>query len=126
MRQDTEALSEPHRALLAANGVKAESLRFILRTGTSTDVGLWTGGRRVWLACDGGRILLFAAGRRPYFEAIRFADAMDTRYNHLTGCIALGPCEPRVRNLKAPPDMGCRFLDVLGIEYGRVMPAGVA
>jgi hypothetical protein len=124
VRQDTTALREQHRALLAANGVQVESLRFVSRTGTSTDVGLWTGGRCVWLACDDRRIFLFAAGRMPYFEVIPFADAGETRYNHITGHIALGPCRPRVCNLEMPPDMGCRFLDVMGIEYGKVVPPG--
>lgn len=120
---DTAALREPQRALLSANGVKVESLRFLTRTGTVTDVGLWTGGRRVWVACEKDRILLFATGKCCYFEAIPFAEARDTRYNHIRGEIALGPCEPRVRSLEVPPDVGCRFLDVLGIEYGRVLPA---
>jgi hypothetical protein len=124
VRQDTASLREQHRALLAANGVEVESLRFLVRTGALTDVGQWTGMRRVWLACEDRRILLFAAGKRPYFEAIPFADARDSRYNHVKGAIALGPCEPRVRNLEISPDMGCRFLDVLGIEYGRVLPSG--
>jgi hypothetical protein len=124
LRRDIGSLREKHLALLAANGVKAESLRFIARTGASTDVGLWTGGRRVWLACDEARIYLFAAGRRPYFEAIPFAEAGETRYNHIIGQIALGPCQPRVRSLELPPDAGCRFLDVLGIEYGKVVPPG--
>jgi hypothetical protein len=124
VRQDTAALREPHRALLAGNGVKVESLRFLIQTGASIDVGQWTGGRSVWLACEDQRILLFAVGKAPYFETIPFAEARDTRYNHIKGEIALGPCESRVRNLEMSPDMGCRFLDVLGIEYGRVLPSG--
>ena len=117
-------LRESERALLAGAGIEAGSLAWLVRSGSLTDVGLWTGRRRVRVGWAGWNLVLFAPGRRPYLETVRPAEARGSFYNHVTGEVVLGPCQPRVRTLAMRPEDGCRLLDVLGVEYGKQVPRG--
>lgn len=69
-----------------ANG---ESPALVLATDTKVDVGQWLRRGRVSVACFAGRVVVFAAGRRPYAEEFPVAQLTGSFYNFLTGELVL-------------------------------------
>lgn len=84
---------------------------YLVRTRTRVDTGSWLGKSRVWAACCGEGLVLFAAGERPYAERIPAARLRESFYNHVTAEVALAPATGAgVRTLKVPPVEGLRLL----------------
>jgi hypothetical protein len=107
-------MSRRERALLdAARG--GRPVRYVVRTGTRTDVGSWICGGRIWAAVAEGELVLLAYGKRPYTERLALADLRGTRYNALTGQLALaGVGTAAIRRLKLPPVEGRRMQAEMG------------
>ena len=76
----------------------------LLKTSSTMDVGQWFLNGRVWIACFAERVVMFAAGKRPYAEEIPVAELAKSFYNFLTGELALAPAlAAKVRRVKLAP-----------------------
>jgi hypothetical protein len=110
----------PRRTRAMAEGLIAgQEVFLVVRTGTKVDVGSWIARGRVWLAVLGDSLVVVAsgiAGPRPLAERIPFSRLRESRYNHVTGQLALAPAtlapaaRAGVRGLSLAPIEGCQVL----------------
>ena len=81
------------------------------KTNTRIDVGSWFRKPQIWACVTDQKLVLFAAGDRPYAEQIPLDELQQSEYNHVTGEIVLAPVESlQVNRLKLPPILGLQVL----------------
>jgi len=105
----------PYRErFLAEQFLGARDVYLAVPTRTRIDVGSWLLRGRVWLFALADELALVACGacgRRWYVRRIAYADLLDSRYNHVTGQLALAGAGPLpFRGLKMPPLEGYQVL----------------
>lgn len=89
---------------LAQGTAPDEALGACVATGSGVDVGSWFGKRRLYVFVLRGRLLLVAAGPRPYVDTVPFEALGGSIYNHVTGELILAPVDyTRVNRLKLTP-----------------------
>jgi len=82
----------PARSRRLAEGlIGSDAVYLLARTGTTVDVGRWLRRGRVWVAALGEALVLVAGGPRPLAERIDYDRLGESRYNHVTGQLALAP-----------------------------------
>jgi hypothetical protein len=103
-------MSSAERAL-AQSALGASEVFVLLGTTSRVDVGGWLRGGRVWAAALADRLVLFAAGERPYCEELPYARLRGSVYNPVTGELVLAPAEEaRVTRLRLSPLDGYQML----------------
>ncbi len=99
---------------LAEGLIGDDAVRLVLRTRTKADVGQWFLRGRVWLVALDEALVLTAAvwgGPRPLAERIEYTRLRESRYNHVTGQLALSPATVAgVRGLSLGPIEGRQVL----------------
>jgi len=81
-------------ASLLLRQIEGRGLFMLVRTDTKVDVGSWLGKGRVWMAVldDSLAVAASAPGcKQPLAEMIPFSRLRRSRYNHVTGQLALAP-----------------------------------
>ncbi len=98
-----QLLGDPEKRL-AEELFQADPVYTLDKTETTADVGHWLSNGIVWAATTADRLILFAAGRRPYVEEIPFGMLRKSVYNQVTGEIVLGPAKDlKTTKLRMPP-----------------------
>jgi len=83
-------------------------------TGTRVDTGGWMGRRRIVAAAMADRLILLAAGAKPFVESIAFQKLQESLYNHVTGELVLAPATgASLRALDLPSLDAQRLLDMI-------------
>ena len=86
----------------------------VARTGTKVDVGSWLLRGRVWVLALSDSLAILAcgaAGLRIRAETIPYEKLRRSRYNHVTGELALAPVgAPGIRGLRVDPLTGYQVL----------------
>jgi hypothetical protein len=83
----------------------------LVRTRTRVDVGHWLGWGRVWLACLGDTLAVFAPGRNARAHLVRYDKIRESTYNHVTGELLLVPAPGLdLRRLAVSPTDGRQIL----------------
>ena len=99
---------------LAEQLIGSEDVFVAARTGTKIDVGSWLLRGRVWLFAVRGGLVVVACGlcgRNVRAERIPFEQLRESRYNHVTGELALAPVKGLpFRGLKLDPIDGYQIL----------------
>jgi hypothetical protein len=101
----------PGEGRLLAGAAAAETPSWMFRTRTTVDVGSWLRKRRIWACLMSRDLVLVASGKRPFTEVVPLRQLGESRYNHVTGELLLGPADG-VRNvrLRMPPFEGYEVL----------------
>lgn len=79
------------RGLLEARGLAAAPVRFAAASATRIDTGGWLAGGPLWVAVVGERLVLAAAGQKPYLLDLPAAALSQAVYNHVTGTVVFRP-----------------------------------
>ncbi|MBI2192491.1 MAG: hypothetical protein HYU36_10960 [Planctomycetes bacterium] len=96
---------------LAEELLGSHPIFLFFRTETRADVGRWFSRGRVAAAATDRDLVLFAAGPRPYAEAIPFTNLHRSLYNHVTGELILAPArEVRLTRIQISPADGYQLL----------------
>jgi hypothetical protein len=105
----------PYRErFLADQLLAADDIFAVARTGTKVDVGSWLLRGRVWVFAL-ARSLAYVAcgpcGSRCHAARLPYARLRDSRYNHVTGELALSPATGLpFRGLRLDPIVACQIL----------------
>ncbi len=99
---------------LADKLVDGRDVYAVIRTKTKVDVGSWLARGRVWIVALADSLVFVAVGlggSRPLAEIIAYDRLGKSRYNHVTGQLALSPAKiAGVRGLRLPPIEGRQVL----------------
>ncbi|MBN2301854.1 MAG: hypothetical protein JXN60_04995, partial [Lentisphaerae bacterium] len=105
------AIVQPAIFRLIEQHADPNSLFFIVKTATSTDVGSWISKRKIWACCLAEELLLIAGGQKPFIEKTAFRQLTDSMYNHVTANLMLAPAEQlTVKRLKMSPHDAAQVL----------------
>ncbi len=105
-----EAMSRQERELLQEMAGEAP-VYYLVHSESRVDVGHWFSRGALWAATTDTELVLFAVGKRPFFEKVPFAYLRKSMYNHVTGEVILAPAEStRVHGVKVTPEQGYQVL----------------
>ena len=91
--------------------------RLCLRTDTRVDVGGWIRNAPAWLCLTAEHVIVLAAGRRPYSQAIPLAEAAASTYCHASGTLVIAPTETlKIHRLAMSPADAIRVLNEMKTE----------
>ena len=89
----------------------------VIRTRTRVDVGMWFRKGRVWACMQRTELILLAQGERPWVQRIAYESLRESRYNHVTAEVALGPGEDLpLGSLRVRPLEGIELLTSIGTK----------
>lgn len=88
-----------------------DRVTYLVHSQTHVDVGRWFSKGALWAAAASTELVLFAAGKRPFFEKVPYAYLGKSLYNHVTGEVILAPAEStRTSGLRLTPEQGYQLL----------------
>lgn len=89
----------------------------LIRTRSRVDVGMWWRKGRVWVSMQPGELVLLAQGKSVWMERITNDALRESRYNHVTGEVALAPKEDLpLKTLRVKPLEGIEILKSIGTK----------
>ncbi|MDA0321577.1 MAG: hypothetical protein O2923_02515 [Verrucomicrobia bacterium] len=89
----------------------------LIRTRTRVDVGMWFRKGRVWACMQPAELVLLAQGKRPWVQHIAHESLRESRYNHVTGEVALAPGQNLpLSSLRVKPLEGIELLKSIGTK----------
>jgi len=110
---DSGTPTAEERELLASLGVEATSPGFV-RSRTVIDTGGWSGRRWICALPEGGGLLIFAPGPRPFVRRIDRDDIRLPQYHHGIAELLLGV--PGLSGLRLPIHRSCALLEPLNLQ----------
>ncbi|MFM8291650.1 MAG: hypothetical protein ACKOC4_08105 [Planctomycetia bacterium] len=98
-------LSAAIRGLLEDRGLAATPVRFAAASATRVDTGGWLTGEPLWVAVVEDRLVLAAAGNKPYLLDLPISALAQAVYNHVTGAVVFrpGPAQRDIPPLRLDP-----------------------
>lgn len=93
-------LSAAIHGLLEGRGLATAPVRFAAASTTRIDTGGWLTGGPLWVALVDDRLVLAAAGRKPYLLDLPASALSQAVYNHVTGTLVF---RPGVASQDVPP-----------------------
>ena len=121
----TPRLSAAMRALLEARGLAAAPVRFAAASATRVDTGGWLKGEPLWVAVVGDRLVLAAAGTKPYLLDLPISALAQAVYNHVTGAVVFrpGPGQRDIPPLRLDPLVARTLLALVTVSPGTLTHA---